>query len=86
MADTMSQKVVAWAHSKLRQRVGRGECWDLADQALRASGARTSKTTGPDDNLRLGNTCAGRAGGPWRHSSVSQLEREDYNRDDRPLY
>jgi len=54
MADTMSQKVVGWAHSKLRQRVGRGECWDLADQALRASGARTSKTTGPDDNYDWG--------------------------------
>jgi len=54
MSDTISQKVVAWAHSKLRQRVGRGECWDLADQALRASGARSSKTTGRDDNYDWG--------------------------------
>ena len=41
MADTIYEKVMAWAHGKLRQQVGRGECWDFVDQAfgLRASEA-----------------------------------------------
>jgi hypothetical protein len=42
----MSQQIVAWAQAKMGQKVGAGECWDLADQALRASGAASSTTTG----------------------------------------
>ncbi|HXJ20550.1 MAG TPA: hypothetical protein VMT03_09980 [Polyangia bacterium] len=37
------------------QKVGAGECWDLADQALRAAGAASSTTTGPDDDYVWGD-------------------------------
>ena len=52
MSDKDSQlgiRVVRWARNKLRKRVGRGECWDLADQALRAAGAQSSEPTGKRD-------------------------------------
>jgi hypothetical protein len=49
-----NQKVLRWARSKLRQRVGLGECWDLADGALRHAGARSSTTTGRDDDYVWG--------------------------------
>jgi hypothetical protein len=31
---SLNQKVVAWARGKLKKRVRRGQCWDLADQAV----------------------------------------------------
>ena len=55
MPDSINQKVVAWAHGKLKKRVGRGECWDLADQALRHAGARSSTTTGANDDYQWGS-------------------------------
>jgi hypothetical protein len=46
MSDpTINQNVIAWARGHMGQQVGRGECWDLADQALRNSGAHSSNTT-----------------------------------------
>lgn len=36
----LNQGVLQYAQSKLGQQVGRGECWDLVDQALRAAGAQ----------------------------------------------
>lgn len=35
----LQRKVVNFAADNIGKRVGRGECWDLADQALRAAGA-----------------------------------------------
>lgn len=57
MADeqTMNQKVVSWALHRVRHQVGRGQCWDLADQALRNAGARSSTTTGADDDYDWGD-------------------------------
>jgi hypothetical protein len=55
MPGTMSQQIVAWARGKMGQKVGAGECWDLADQALRASGAASSTTSGPDDDYVWGD-------------------------------
>lgn len=49
-----SQKVYQWARQQLNKRVGAGECWDLADRALRQAGARSSATTGRDDNYDWG--------------------------------
>jgi hypothetical protein len=54
MADTIYEKVLAWAHGKLRQQVGRGECWDFVDHALRSAGARSSTTVGPNDDYVWG--------------------------------
>jgi hypothetical protein len=54
MDSKINQKVVAWAHGKLRQQIGKGECWDLLDHALRFAGARSSTTTGPDDDYVWG--------------------------------
>jgi hypothetical protein len=56
--DERNQKVYKWALSKLRHRVGRGECWDLADQALRHAGAQSSTTTGRDDDYVWGTPVA----------------------------
>ena len=42
-----NQKVVVWARGKLGQKVGRGECWDLGEQALKQAGASTSNDLGP---------------------------------------
>jgi hypothetical protein len=36
------------------QQVGRGECWDLADQALRNSGAHSSNTTKANADYKWG--------------------------------
>jgi hypothetical protein len=55
MPGTINQQVVAWAQGKMGQKVGAGECWDLADQALRASGAVSSTTTGKDDDYVWGD-------------------------------
>jgi hypothetical protein len=54
MAGGINQKVVTWAHGKLKQRVGRGECWDLADRALRQAGAQSSTTMGANDDYVWG--------------------------------
>jgi hypothetical protein len=40
---TTNQKVVVWARGKLGHKIGRGECWDLGEQA----GANTSNDLGP---------------------------------------
>lgn len=53
-----NQKVVSWARSKLRHRVARGECWDLANGALRYAGAQSSITTGRDDDYVWGSPVA----------------------------
>jgi hypothetical protein len=62
---TINQKVIAWAKGQLGKQVGRGECWDLADQALRKSGAHSSDSTEPDadydwgEDIRLGDAGPG---------------------------
>jgi hypothetical protein len=47
---TTNQKVVQWANGQLRKQVGKGECWDLAEQALKHAGAETSTDLGPVDD------------------------------------
>ena len=44
---TLNQKVVVWAQGKLGKKVGKGECWDLGEQALKQAGAATSTDLGP---------------------------------------
>jgi hypothetical protein len=44
---TTNQKVVQWASGQLRKQVGKGECWDRAEQALKHAGAETSTDLGP---------------------------------------
>ncbi|HSS38892.1 MAG TPA: hypothetical protein VLT58_08995 [Polyangia bacterium] len=56
MAGSLNQHVVTWARGKLGQKVGAGECWDLADGALRAAGASSSTTTGDDDDYVWGDS------------------------------
>ena len=56
MAGSLNQHVVTWARGKLGQKVGAGECWDLADGALRAAGAASSTTTGDDDDYVWGDS------------------------------
>jgi|SRR6266700_2490488 len=54
MADTVYDKVLAWAHGMLGQQIGRGECWDFVDQALRSAGAQSSTTVGAHDDYVWG--------------------------------
>lgn len=54
MAPTLNQKVLVWARGRMGKQVGRGECWDLAHQALTKSGAESSTTTGEDDDYEWG--------------------------------
>jgi len=51
---TINQKVISWVHGQLGKQVGRGECWDLADQALRKAGAHSSNTTDADADYEWG--------------------------------
>ena len=44
---TINQKVTVWAHGKLGKKIGRGECWDLGEEALKQAGAQTSNDLGP---------------------------------------
>lgn len=43
---TLGQKIVRWARDHKGQKVDRGECWDLAELALKNSGAKTSTDLG----------------------------------------
>ena len=52
--STISQKAIIWARGRLRQQVGAGECWDLADQALRNAGGKSSTSTDWDDDYVWG--------------------------------
>lgn len=49
MTHTTNQKVVIWTQGQLGKKIGKGECWDLAEQALKQAGARTSNDLGPVD-------------------------------------
>ena len=49
MSETTSQKVVNWARAQLGKQVRTGECWDLADSALKQAGAKSSGDLGPMD-------------------------------------
>jgi len=50
----LNEKVYNWARLQLNKYVGGRECWDLADRALKHAGARSSSTTGKDDNYDWG--------------------------------
>ncbi len=41
-----NEEIATFARQNLNNRIGRGECWDLAEQALRAAGTRRPN---PDD-------------------------------------
>jgi hypothetical protein len=56
MADSINQQVVRWSEGQMGQQVGAGECWDLADRALKNSGANSSTTTGKNDDYVWGTT------------------------------
>jgi hypothetical protein len=42
----LGEQVVSFARGKIGQRVGQGECFDLADQALRSAGAKSAADFG----------------------------------------
>jgi hypothetical protein len=44
---TTNQKVLLWVQGKVGKKVGRGECWDLGEEALKQAGAQTSNDLGP---------------------------------------
>jgi hypothetical protein len=58
---TINQKVITFVQSKMGQKVGAGECWDLGEAALKQAGAQTSTdlsssgSVGPDDDYTWGD-------------------------------
>lgn len=58
---TINQKIVTFAQSKLGQKVGAGECWDLGESALKQAGGKTSTdlsatgSVGTDDDYTWGD-------------------------------
>jgi hypothetical protein len=61
MANTVNQRVVIWARGHLGKQVGRGECWDVAEAALKNAKAQTSSDLGsvePDDDYVWGDEIA----------------------------
>ena len=55
--STLNQKVVVWASGQVGKQIGAGECWDLANSALKQAGAQSSADlgpTGPDDDYVWG--------------------------------
>ena len=50
MSETTSQQVLNWARAQKGKQVRKGECWDLADAALRQAGAQSSADLGPMDD------------------------------------
>lgn len=58
---SLGQQVVVWAQGKVGKKVGKGECWDLAELALKQAGAQTSNDLGPvgeDSDYVWGDTIA----------------------------
>lgn len=47
---TINQRVSKWALAHLGRKVGKGECWDLPEEALKNSGAQTSGDFGDLNN------------------------------------
>ena len=43
---TLNKQVIVWARGNLMKTVGKGECWDLAEEALKKAGAKTSNDLG----------------------------------------
>lgn len=43
MASALNQSVVQFAQQQMNNLVGAGECWDLAEEALKTAGGKTSK-------------------------------------------
>lgn len=46
-ALTPAQKIMVWAKGRVGKQVGRGECWDLGEEALKQAGAMTSNDLNP---------------------------------------
>jgi hypothetical protein len=46
-ALSTNQKIVNWGRGNLGTKIGRGECWDLGEEALKQAGAYTSNDLGP---------------------------------------
>ena len=61
MAQSINQKVYIWARGQKGKQVGRGECWDLAESALKKAKAMQSGDLGPvgsDDDYVWGDEVA----------------------------
>jgi hypothetical protein len=82
MPEDLNQKVAHAARMQFGHRVGHGECWDLADRALRDAGASSSTTTGKNDDYVWGDPVALQAVAPgdvlqFRNYVVTTKTRTD---------
>ncbi len=53
----LNQKIIEFVKTKINKTVGRGECWDLAAQALNTTGADWDKGFGFGKEVRPGKDC-----------------------------
>jgi len=61
MAESVNQKAIIWARGHKGKQVDRGECWDLANRALRSACGKSSGDFGPvgeDDDYVWGDKVA----------------------------
>ncbi|HVK13128.1 MAG TPA: hypothetical protein VM597_30525, partial [Gemmataceae bacterium] len=49
-SDAENEKVLAFAKSQLGKQVGDGECWSLANEAMKAAGVKSSSDFQDDPN------------------------------------
>ncbi len=72
----LGAQIVVFATSKSGQRVGDGQCFALADQALKALGARSAADFGTvtaDADYKWGSAGVARRRAAGRHRAVSQF-------------
>src|SRR4051812_49312904 len=53
----LNKKIIDFVNSKMNKTVGRGECWDLAAQALNTTGASWDKNFGFGKEIHLKKDC-----------------------------
>jgi hypothetical protein len=53
----LNQKIIVFVNSKLNKKVGRGECWDLAAEALNITGAVWDKKYGFGREIKSTSEC-----------------------------
>jgi hypothetical protein len=53
--ELYGDKIVQWCYARMGQQVGNGECWTLADEALKAVGEQTNPPCMPSQSLVHGH-------------------------------
>jgi hypothetical protein len=81
---TMTEKIVLWARGEVGKTHGDWECWHLVDAALTQAGAKSSTTSGKDDNYVWGDPIDLKDVGPgdipqFRDFDLTMQTRTDFS-------